>query len=151
MERLAAFGQQLTTAGTTIHMPVTTFLISSAVLVAVGSATAAIAAQPALISMGSASVSSCSAGAHLTPHVGYDPATSGYLVTIVEIATNSGCAGLAYHLSLLGTGHERLAESTGHLGRSGSANADFTQRSLAADELGGVAITLTGKGRIYFR
>ncbi len=133
------------------QLPLKTLLIPLAVLGTAGLATAEVAAHPTLIGNGSTSVSGCSAGAHVTPHVGYSDAASGYQVTSVSIVTISVCAGLTYNVSLLGADGQLLAESTGRLGRDGSAEADFTSRHLPADKLGGVAITVTGAAQTYFR
>ena len=96
-------------------------------------------------------VSSCSAGVHVTPHVGYNTAVSSYQVTTVAIASNSGCAGLTYRMSLLDGNSHLLAESTGHLGRDGSVTVDVTSRHVAADKLGKVSVAVTGVGRTYVR
>jgi hypothetical protein len=117
----------------------------------VGLGTAAYAAVPTLVSSGTASVSSCNAGAHVVPRVGYNAGVSGYQVTAVTIATSSGCAGLTYRLSLLDGNSQLLAESTGHLGRDGSATVDVTSHHVDADKLGNIAVALTGVGRTYFR
>jgi hypothetical protein len=92
---------------------------------------------------GNATVDSCNSSATVT----YDTAaTSGgsYQVTTAPVTTAATCNGKSFKVTLLGDNSASLAEVTGTLDSSGAASPDFSSSSIAAHDVVGVAVVITG-------
>ena len=93
---------------------------------------------------GNATVATCNATAAVTYNVGYSATVPGYKVTTAPITTAATCTGLAYRVTLTGTGNTSLGEVTGTLDSTGAASPDFSASNIAASGVAGVSVVITG-------
>jgi hypothetical protein len=93
---------------------------------------------------GNASVSSCNSAATVTYTTAYSASLPGYKVATAPVTTAAACNGFAYKVTLTGTGNASLAEVTGALDASGNATPDFTASNIAAANVTGVSVVITG-------
>jgi flagellar basal body-associated protein FliL len=93
---------------------------------------------------GNATVTSCNATAAVTYNTAYASTLPGYKVTTAPITTAATCTGLSYKVTLTGTGNASLAEVTGTLDASGAASPDFSASNIAAANVTGVSVIVTG-------
>ena len=96
---------------------------------------------------GNATVASCNSTASVsygtTPTTNtktYDVSTA----TVTTSGTGAGCADMAFRVTLLGAGGASLGEKTGTLDSSGAGAVDFTSSTIAASDVTGVAVVVTG-------
>ena len=96
---------------------------------------------------GNATVASCNSAAAVsygtTPTANaktYDVSTA----TITTSGTGTGCANMAFRVTLLGAGNATLGEKTGTLDSNGAGSVDFTSLTVPASDVSGVAVVVTG-------
>ena len=121
--------------------------VPAAVLVIVTFAAAIAAASPTRVGAGAARVTSCTSGAHVAPDTSYSERLHGYGISAVVVTTETGCAGMSFRLSLLGTNGRQLAEAAGVLDSRGSAAPNFTAYRIPAGGLVGMSVTITAGPR----
>jgi hypothetical protein len=93
---------------------------------------------------GNATVSSCNSTAAVTYDTAATTGAKTYDVTLAHVTSNATCTGLAYKVTLLGASNASLGEVTGSLDTSGAADANFTSQSIAAEDVTGVSVVITG-------
>jgi hypothetical protein len=93
---------------------------------------------------GNATVSGCNAGASVTYNTTYSAALPGYKVSTAPVTTAAACTGMAYKVTLTGTGNASLGEISGTLDSSGGASPDFSSSNVAASGVTGVSVVITG-------
>lgn len=93
---------------------------------------------------GTATVNSCNASASVTYNTIYASSVPGYKVSTAPVTTGATCNGMAYKVTLTGTGNVSLAEITGSLDASGSATPDFSVSNISAANVTGVSVVITG-------
>jgi hypothetical protein len=93
---------------------------------------------------GNATVASCNAAATVSYTTAYASALPGYKVATTPVTTAVGCATMAYKVTLTGSGNTSLGEQTGVLDASGNASPDFSASSIAAANVTGVSVVVTG-------
>jgi hypothetical protein len=93
---------------------------------------------------GNATVSSCNAAATVSYTTAYASTIPGYKVATTPVTTAAGCATMAYKVTLTGSGNASLAEVTGTLDASGNASPDFSASNIAAANVTGVSVVVTG-------
>ena len=96
------------------------------------------------LASGNATVASCNATVAVTYNTAYVSTIPGYKVTTAPVTSAVGCATMAYKVTLTGAANASLAEITGSLDASGNASPDFTSSSVAAANVTGVSVTITG-------
>ena len=96
---------------------------------------------------GNATVTSCNTAAAVsygtTPTANtktYDVSTA----TVTTSGTGTGCANMAFRVTLLAADGTALGEKTGTLDSSGAGAVDFTSSTIAASDVSGVAVVVTG-------
>ena len=92
---------------------------------------------------GNATVASCNSSASVTYTTAATTNAKTYRVATAPVTSAVACAGLAYKVSLLGASGS-LGEVTGTLDSSGAAAPDFTSANVAAQDVTGVAVVITG-------
>ena len=124
------------------------FVIPAATGVVIFGAVTAFAASLSVSSKtlgsGNATVSSCNSGASVTYTTAYSATLPGYKVATAPVTTAAACNGFAYKVTLTGAGNASLAEVTGTLDASGNATPDFTASNIAAANVTGVSVVITG-------
>lgn len=93
---------------------------------------------------GNAGVASCNASATVSYTTSYSSTIPGYKVMTAPVTSAVACAGMAYRVTLTGAGNASLAEVTGTLDSGGAAAPDFSASNIAAANVTGVAVTITG-------
>ena len=93
---------------------------------------------------GNATVSSCNSGATVTYTTAYSATLPGYKVGTAPVTTAAACNGFAFKVTLTGAGNASLAEVTGTLDASGNASPDFSASNIAAANVTGVSVVITG-------
>ena len=93
---------------------------------------------------GNASVSACNASASVTYNTSYSSTVPGYKVTTAPVTSAIGCATKSYKVTLTGTGSSSLAEVSGTLDAAGAATPDFTASNIAAANVLGVSVVISG-------
>ena len=94
---------------------------------------------------GNATVASCNATANVTYTTTYTAtAPAGYKVATAPVTTAIGCATMAYKVTLTGASNTSLGEVTGTLDSAGGASPDFTSKNVAASDVTGVSVVITG-------
>jgi hypothetical protein len=93
---------------------------------------------------GNATVASCNASASVSYNTAYSAALPGYKVTTAPVSTAVGCASMSYRVTLTGAGNSSLAEVTGTLDATGAASPDFSSNNVAAANVTGVSVVITG-------
>lgn len=93
---------------------------------------------------GNATVSSCNSGATVTYNTTYSATLPGYKVGTAPVTTAATCNGFAYKVTLTGAGNASLAEVTGTLDASGNASPDFSASNIAAANVTGISVVITG-------
>jgi hypothetical protein len=126
----------------------TRFLIPAVTGVVIFGAVTAFAATLSVSSKtlgsGNASVSSCNSGATVTYTTAYSATLPGYKVATAPVTTAAGCNGFAFKVTLTGAANAALAEVTGTLDASGNATPDFSTSNIAAANVTGVSVVITG-------
>lgn len=123
------------------------FLPLAAGIVAFGGVTAFAATlnvSGKTVGSGSATAASCNATASVSFNTAYASAVPGYKVTTAPVTTAVSCATLAYKVTLTGTGSSALGEITGVLDATGAASPDFSSLGIAAANVTGVSVLITG-------
>lgn len=93
---------------------------------------------------GNATVSTCNSSATVTYNTTATTNTKTYVVTTTPVASAATCATLSYKVTLLGANNASLGEATGSLNSSGGATPDFSSQNIAASDVLGVAVVITG-------
>ncbi|MDQ1684225.1 MAG: hypothetical protein QOC82_962 [Frankiaceae bacterium] len=93
---------------------------------------------------GNATVSSCNTAATVTYTTAYAATLPGYKVATAPVTTAAACNGFAYKVTLTGAANAALAEVTGTLDASGNATPDFSASNIAAANVTGVSVVITG-------
>jgi hypothetical protein len=93
---------------------------------------------------GNASTSSCNASAAVSFNTSYSASLPGYKVTTAPVTTAAGCASKAFKVTLSGSSNTSLAEVTGTLDASGNASPDFSSSNVAAANVLGISVVITG-------
>lgn len=93
---------------------------------------------------GNATVSSCNSSASVTYTTAYSATLPGYKVATAPVTTAAACNGFAYKVTLTGAANASLAEVTGTLDASGNASPDFSASNIAAANVTGVSVVITG-------
>lgn len=93
---------------------------------------------------GNATVTTCNASASVTYATAYSSTVPGYKVTTTPVTSAATCSGQAYKVTLTGSGNTSLAEVSGVLDASGNATPDFSASSIAAANITGVSLVITG-------
>lgn len=108
---------------------------------------ATLAVNGTSLGSGNANVTSCNSAAAVsygtTPTTNantYDVSTA----TVTTSGTGAGCANMAFRVTLLGAGGASLGEKTGTLDGTGAGSVDFTSSAIAATDVNGVAVVVTG-------
>ena len=96
------------------------------------------------VGSGNATVSTCNATAAVTYNVAYSASLPGYRVTTAPITTSAACNGLSFRVTLTGAANTSLGEVSGTLDATGAASPDFTSANVAAANITGVSVTVTG-------
>ena len=96
------------------------------------------------LASGNATVSSCNATAAVSYSTTYSAALPGYKVSTAPVTTAAACNGLSFKLTLTGTAGASLAEVTGTLDAAGAASPDFSTSNVAAANVTGVSVVITG-------
>ncbi|MDQ1684229.1 MAG: hypothetical protein QOC82_966 [Frankiaceae bacterium] len=99
------------------------------------------------LASGNATVSSCNSAAAVTYATTPTTNAKTYDVTTASVTTSgtgSGCASMAYKVTLLGANNASLGEKTGTLDASGAGSVDFTALTVPASDVVGVAVVITG-------
>ncbi len=105
---------------------------------------AALTVNSQSLGSGNAGVSSCNASASVTYNTAYDSAVPGYEVTTTPVTSAVACASKAYKVTLTGASNAALAERTGTLDASGNVTPDFATSNVAAANVTGVSVVITG-------
>ena len=93
---------------------------------------------------GTAGVATCNATAQVTYNTTYSASIPGYKVTTTPVTTSGTCAGMAYKVTLSGSGNASLGEIPGTLDGSGNASPDFSSSNISAQNVTGVSVVITG-------
>jgi len=93
---------------------------------------------------GNATVTSCNASASVSYATVYASTIPGYKVSTAPVSTAAACTGQAYKVTLTGAGNASLAEISGTLDTSGNATPDFSASNIAAANVTGVSVVITG-------
>ncbi len=93
---------------------------------------------------GNAAVSACNSSASASYTTEWEPALSAYKVATTPISTATGCANMAYKVTLTGSGGSSLAELTGALGTDGGASPNFSGNKVPAASIVGISVAITG-------
>lgn len=93
---------------------------------------------------GNAGVSSCNASAAVTYNTAYASNIPGYEVTTTPVTSAAACNAKSYKVTLTGSSNTALAERTGTLDASGNATPDFSTSDVAAANVTGVSVVITG-------
>ena len=93
---------------------------------------------------GNATVASCNAAATVSYTTAYAASLPGYKVATTPVTTAVGCATMAFKVTLTGAGNASLAEQTGNLDAAGAASPDFSTSTIAAANVTGVSVVVTG-------
>ena len=97
---------------------------------------------------GNATVASCNTSATVTYNTVVTTNVDTHEVTTAPVTSGVGCAGMAYKVTLLGASNTVLGEIAGNLsavaGFKGTATPDFTADNIAAVDVVGVAVVITG-------
>jgi len=97
------------------------------------------------LSSGNATVATCNATASVTYTTTYTATSpAGYKVATAPVTTAATCLNMPYKVTLTGTNNTSLGEVTGTLDGSGSAAPDFTSKNIAASDVTGVSVVITG-------
>jgi len=124
------------------------FLVPAVVGVVVFGAVTAFAASLTVstksLGAGNATVSTCNTNAAVTYTVSYSATLPGYKVATAPVTTAAACTGLAFKVTLTGAGNASLGEASGTLDATGAGTADFTTQSVAAANVTGVSVVITG-------
>ncbi len=105
---------------------------------------AALTVNSKTLGSGNAGVSSCNTTAAVSYNTAYDSALPGYEVTTTRVTTAVGCANKSYKVTLTGAANASLAERTGSLDASGNVTPDFATSNVAAADVTGVSVVITG-------
>lgn len=96
---------------------------------------------------GNATVASCNSAATVsystvptTNAKTYDVSTA----SITTSGTGTGCANMAFKVTLFGANNTTLGEKTGALDGTGAGSVDFTSLVVPASDVTGVAVVVTG-------
>lgn len=93
---------------------------------------------------GNATLTACNSSASVTYNTTAGTGAKTYEVTTAPVATASTCNGKSFKVTLLGASNASLAEATGTLDSTGAATPDFTSDHIAAEDVVGVAVVITG-------
>jgi hypothetical protein len=93
---------------------------------------------------GNAAVNSCNSSATVTYNTVATTNAKTYKVTTAPVTSHANCATMGYKVTLLGASNASLAEVTGTLSGTGTASPDFTSANIAAEDVVGVAVVITG-------
>jgi hypothetical protein len=93
---------------------------------------------------GNATVATCNASAQVSYNTAYSATVPGYKVSTTPVTTAAGCGSMAYKVTLTGAGNASLGEITGTLDASGNASPDFSASNIAASNVTGVSVAITG-------
>ena len=93
---------------------------------------------------GNAAVASCNISAAVTYNTAPTTAAKTYKVTTAPVTSAATCNGMAYRVTLLGTSNVSLGEKTGTLDATGADTPDFSSLNVAAQDVLGVAVVITG-------
>jgi hypothetical protein len=124
------------------------FLIPAVVGVVTFGAVTAFAATLSVssktLSAGNANVLTCNASAVVSYNTTYSASLPGYKVSTAPVTTAIGCASMSYKVNLTGSGNSSLGEITGSLDGTGAASPDFSASNIAASNVTGVSVVVTG-------
>lgn len=96
---------------------------------------------------GNATVTSCNSAAAVTYNTVPTANTKTYDVSTAAITTSgtgTGCANMAFKVSLLAANGSTLGEKTGSLDGTGAGSVDFTSLTVPATDVASVAVVVTG-------
>jgi hypothetical protein len=96
---------------------------------------------------GNATVASCNSAAAVSYSTVPTTNTKTYDVSTAAVTTSgtgTGCANMAFKVTLLGAGNASLGEKTGTLDGTGAGSVDFTTLTVPASDVVGVAVVVTG-------
>jgi hypothetical protein len=93
---------------------------------------------------GNTTVASCNASVSVTYNTSYASGIPGYKVTTAPVTSAAACGGMAYKVTLTGTGNASLGEISGTLLADGSAAPDFSASTISAASVTGVSVAITG-------
>lgn len=96
---------------------------------------------------GNATVASCNSAAAVTYNTTPTTNPKTYDVSTASVTTSgtgSGCATMAFKVTLLGANNASLGEKTGTLDATGAGSVDFTTSTVPASDVVGVAVVVTG-------
>jgi hypothetical protein len=124
------------------------FLIPAVVGVVTFGAVTAFAATLSVssnkLSAGNTAVATCNAVAQVSYATTYSSSIPGYVVSTATITTASTCSGMAYKVTLSGSGNTSLGEQTGSLDVNGGATTPAFSPSVNAANVTGVSVVITG-------
>lgn len=124
------------------------FLIPAVAGVTVFGAVSAFAATLSIsstsLAAGNATVASCNASANVTYTTTATTNAKTYQVATAPVSSAATCAGLAYKVTLLGAANASLGEVSGTLDGAGAATPNFASAGIAAQDVVGVAVVITG-------
>ena len=93
---------------------------------------------------GNGIVAACNASANVSYNTAYSAALPGYRVTTAPVTSAATCATMAYRMTLTGAANASLGEITGTLDATGAASPDFTAANVAASNVLGVQLVISG-------
>jgi hypothetical protein len=93
---------------------------------------------------GNGIVAACNASANVSYNTAYSATLPGYKVTTAPVTSAAACATMAYRMTLTGTANASLGEITGTLDATGAASPDFTAANVAASNVLGVQLVISG-------
>lgn len=93
---------------------------------------------------GTATVASCNSSAVVTYNTAATTNAKTYDVTTAPVTSAATCSGKSYKVTLLGASNASLGEITGTLNTSGAATPDFTSLGIAAEDVVGVSVVISG-------
>lgn len=115
-----------------------------AVFGAVSAFAATLTVNSKSLGSGNATVASCNASANVTYNTAYVSTLPGYKVSTTPVATAATCTGMTFKVTLTGASNASLAELTGTLDATGAAAPDFSTSAIAAANVTGVSVVITG-------
>ncbi|HWC33457.1 MAG TPA: hypothetical protein VG650_01400 [Mycobacteriales bacterium] len=105
---------------------------------------ASLSVNTSSLGAGNATVSSCNASAAVTYNTTPTTSAKTYKVTTAPVTSSAACASMGYQVTLLGASNASLGQVTGSLDTNGAASPDFSSQNIAAQDVVGIAVVITG-------